>query len=171
MERSGHGDSSRFASVRLCLLCLGVILDAPQLTAPVPRERAGPFVDRSQRVGVGAVERSASVAAHVDEPDVEQHLQMFRHRRLREPERDRDVADRALFGPRYSRISRRRGSATALKVSEVVEARGTTAIIFPYRNMSSSTLYTGPSAKGRFQSAERAVPTLRQLQPTNLLSA
>src|SRR5438445_3262442 len=34
-------------------------------------------------------------------------------------------------------MSRRRDSATALKMSDVTVARGTTPIIFPYRNMSS----------------------------------
>jgi hypothetical protein len=38
---------------------------------------------------------------------------------------------------RYSKISRRRGSATALKASEVVEARGMERNIYLYRNMSS----------------------------------
>lgn len=83
----------------LGLFRLGVIFDAAQLTAPIPGERAGPFVHWSQCVGIGAVERAASVAAHVDEADVQQNLQMLRYRRLRETERDRDVANRALLGP------------------------------------------------------------------------
>src|SRR5437667_3484312 len=37
-------------------------------------------------------------------------------------------------------MSRRRGSAIALNASDVVVARGTTTIIFPYRNMSSAAL-------------------------------
>src|SRR5215218_6007983 len=49
---------------------------------------------------------------------------------------------------RKVRMSRRRGSATALKMSEVVAARGTVTIVFPYGNMSSDGAIDRPYEGG-----------------------
>jgi len=58
-----------------------------QLLGPVVGEHAAPVVHGSQRVEVGAVFHLASLATHVDKINAEQHLQMFRDRRLVQLER------------------------------------------------------------------------------------
>jgi hypothetical protein len=115
-----------------------MLLDAKQLLAPVALEPAGPFMQRPDCFGVGAIEDAAPFATHVDQADLAQHLQMFGNRWLPEAERRDHVADRTFlgrkvvedfaspgFGYRVERI-RRRGGARH------------TAFLFRYGNMSSS---------------------------------
>src|ERR671913_923025 len=80
-------------------LLLGVCLDSSQLSAPVPRKHAAPVVDRAQRLGVDPVQGAPAVPPHVYKPDVSQHLQVLRHRRLPQLERVRDVGHRPLVAP------------------------------------------------------------------------
>src|SRR5262245_47011336 len=75
---------------------LGALLDASQLTLPIALELARPLVERSDGLWIGAIERLPPVAPHVHEPDVAQDAQVFRDRRLRQVQRDDDLADRPL---------------------------------------------------------------------------
>src|SRR5262245_52528429 len=60
---------------------------------PVLLEDPCPLVKRTDCVRVGAVEHLASVTPEAHEPDVTQHLEVLRHRRLTEIEVRNDVAD------------------------------------------------------------------------------
>ena len=52
-----------------------------------------PFVQRPDRLGVGAIERLPAVAPHVHQADVAQHLRCFETDGCVEAERRDDVAD------------------------------------------------------------------------------
>lgn len=69
------------------------LLDSRELSAPVALEPAGPVVHRLNLIGVGAVERLPSMAAHHYQTDVVKHAQVLRHGRLRETKGKNDVAD------------------------------------------------------------------------------
>jgi hypothetical protein len=82
-----------------------------------------PVVNRSQRVGFCSVQNPSAIPPHRHQPDIAQHLQVFRHRGLLEGKSVGDFANRSLFGrnefenvpttrfgDRVERI-RRRGSA------------------------------------------------------------
>ena len=60
---------------------------------PVLLEHPRPLVKGPNGVRVGAVEHLASVTPEAHEPDVTEHLEMLRHRRLTEIEVLDDVAD------------------------------------------------------------------------------
>jgi hypothetical protein len=60
---------------------------------PVLLENSRPFVERADRIRVGAVEHLATVAAKAHETDMPKHLEVLRHRRLTEIEVLDDVAD------------------------------------------------------------------------------
>src|SRR4051812_19150018 len=101
------------------------------------REHAAPVVNGAKRFGVDAIHRAASVAADAHQPDIAEHLQVLRNRRLSELECVRDVGHRLLvasneledvtatrFGDRVERIRVRRG------------ARHDDSYTFPYGNVS-----------------------------------
>src|ERR1700676_1808740 len=77
---------------------LRAFLHAGQLMTPVSLKRAGPFMQRSDRLGVGAIEHLAAIAADVNQADFEQHAEVFGDGRLREIESGDDVVDGALLG-------------------------------------------------------------------------
>src|SRR5580658_5200772 len=58
-------------------LPLCVFLRAVQLMLPEPLERAGPLVQRTDRLRVHSVEHPASLPACIHQPNVEQHTQML----------------------------------------------------------------------------------------------
>jgi hypothetical protein len=60
---------------------------------PVLLENSRPFVERADRIRVGAVEHLATVAAKAHETDMPKHLEVLRHRGLTEIEVLDDVAD------------------------------------------------------------------------------
>jgi hypothetical protein len=49
---------------------LGAFLDTIQLVPPETLELPGPVMERSDRVGVGSIQHSPALAAHVNEADV-----------------------------------------------------------------------------------------------------
>jgi hypothetical protein len=55
-------------------------------------------MERPNRLGIGSIEHSATIAAHVDEADVRKHPQVLRDRRLLQPQGGHDLADGA-FAP------------------------------------------------------------------------
>ena len=102
-------------------------------------------MQRPDGFGVGAVEHVASLAPDVDQADVAQHLQMLRHGRLAHPEAVDDVADRAFVGGEEREDVPPPRFGNGVERSDVVAARGTIAIIFPYRNMSSTAAKAAPN--------------------------
>ena len=78
-------------------------------------------MERSDPLCVGAIENLTAVTPHVHQADVTKHAEVLGDRRLREAQRDNDVADGTLAGRKIVQDVRRRGSAMALKVSDVVE--------------------------------------------------
>src|SRR5579864_502154 len=83
--------------VALALGALGALLDAAQLVPPEALELARPVVERPERIGVGAVEHPAPVAAHVDQADVAEHAEVLRDGRLLDAQAGRDLPDRTLL--------------------------------------------------------------------------
>src|SRR5579863_7427583 len=63
---------------------------------PEALELARPFMQRPDRLGIGAIEHLPAGAAHVDQADVAQHAQVLRDGRLLELQRGDQVADRTL---------------------------------------------------------------------------
>ena len=63
-----------------------------------------------------------TISSHPDKPDIPQHSQMLRDRRLLHLQTHRDVTNSPLLKRQIFKISRRRGSATALKESKVLFA-------------------------------------------------
>lgn len=117
-------------------MTLGAFLDSTELTPPIPFEPAGPLVERSDRVGVGAIKNLPAITPQVDEADVAKHAKMLGDRRLRQRERHDDVPDRTL--PRHEVIE---DVAAAWFRDRVENVRGRggarhDGIIFLYRNMS-----------------------------------
>ena len=88
-------------------------------------ESIGPLVKRSNRVDVGAIEHLLAVAPHLDQPDIAEDPQVFRDRRLREPERLDNRGD-GMFVTRQkiqNRPALRLGDR--VETSELVAARAT----------------------------------------------
>src|SRR4029078_7813208 len=84
---------------------LRVGFDPAQLATPVLSEQAAPVVNGAKRVGIGSIERPPPVAAHRDQVDIEQDLEVFGHRRLLERERVGESAARRLSpGGRYGEL-------------------------------------------------------------------
>src|SRR4029079_1528898 len=123
---------------------LRVGFDPAQLATPVLSEQAAPVVNDAKRVGIGSIERPPPVAAHRDQVDIEQDLEVFGHRRLLERERVGDLADRSLFagdefenlpspwfGDGVERIRRRGGACHRrqlyIPIWEYVKRRGRAA--------------------------------------------
>jgi hypothetical protein len=79
-------------------IALGAFFDSPELVAPVAFESAGPFVERSDPLGVRAIETLAAIAAHLDQTDVAKHAKVLGDRRLCEAEGYNDVAHGTLAG-------------------------------------------------------------------------
>src|SRR5258708_39206339 len=77
-------------------LPLGAFLDAVQVMPPETLELAAPLVERPDRLGVGAIEHLAPVAAHADEADVAQHAEVLRDGGLPDAQGGRDVSHRPL---------------------------------------------------------------------------
>jgi hypothetical protein len=107
---------------------------------------------------------------------------------LGQPERDGDVADGALFrteilenlaaarfGDGVERVGcgrRTRHAPNHIPMREYVKPQTSRpASARASARQAARPVYWASSARGRFQSAERAVPTPRQLNATNLLSA
>jgi hypothetical protein len=108
-----------------------------QLMPPETFELSRPFVKRPDRIGIGPIQPSPAVAADVDETNLQQHAQVFRHRRLLKAQGSDDVSDWAFleseivqyfaaarFGDRVEGIRRRSGSWHGANIT------------FPYGNMS-----------------------------------
>jgi hypothetical protein len=77
---------------------LGSFLDARKLVAPEALKGAGPFMERADGFGVGAIEHLAAVPANVNEADFEQDAKMLGDGGLGKPEGGDDSADGALVG-------------------------------------------------------------------------
>jgi Sigma-70 region 2 len=96
-----------------CELALEIVEPGLPLL-PVRRE---PFVDRLQSLGADAVQATLRVGAHVDQAGVAQNAQVLRDRRLAEPERADEVADRTL------RLLQEIKDAAAVGLAQGVEHR------------------------------------------------
>ena len=64
---------------------------------PEAFELSRPFVQRTNRFGVGSIQHSAAVAADVDETNVQQYAQVFRHRWLPQAHGCHDISDRTFL--------------------------------------------------------------------------
>ena len=94
-------------------------------------------MQRPNAFRIGLVQLLPSVAAHPHQAHVPQHAQMLRYRRLVDAKHGHNLVHRVLALASSIRISRRRGSATALNASEVVAARAMMKTnICRYGNMS-----------------------------------
>src|ERR1700719_243453 len=122
---------------------LRALFHAGQLMPPVSLERAGPFVERADRLRVGAVEHLAAIAAGVHQADLEQHAKGPGDGRLRQVESGDDVVYGALLG--YEKAE----NVAAAGFSHGIEGVGGGGgarhgkIIFLYRNMSSGIFPPG----------------------------
>jgi hypothetical protein len=96
----------------------GLLLDAEQLVGPEAFEELGPVVDGFEFLAIDRVEALETIGCG-------------------QPSRTTKSVTGISPSARVSRTCRRLGSATALKGSSVVAARGIWIIIFPYGNMSS----------------------------------
>jgi hypothetical protein len=76
----------------------GPLFHARQLMAPEALERARPFVNRPDGLGVGAIEHLAPLSPYVHQTDIAEHLEMLGNGGLREAERRNDVRDWPLGG-------------------------------------------------------------------------
>src|SRR5580692_292894 len=76
---------------------LSLLLHPTQLMLPVPLKRAGPLVQRPDRLRVHSVHHFASLPSYVHQPNVQQHPKMFRHRRLFQLQRRHNLAHRPLL--------------------------------------------------------------------------
>jgi hypothetical protein len=112
------------------------LFDAGKLMPPVALECTSPFMQRPDRLGVGAIEHLAAVAAHVDEAHFEQYAEVLGNGRLREIESGNDVVYGALLG--YEERENVTAARFGHGVKGVGGGRGARhgMIIFPYRNMS-----------------------------------
>jgi hypothetical protein len=136
------------ASARL-RAALGAFLDPGELMPPIAFECAGPLVKRTNRTGVRAIPDLTAVAPARTRPTSRSTRRCF--------ETDGCASTRASTmsetgcssAARKLRIARRWGSATALNTSELVAARGTPAIIFPLRNMSSPDQFNDACSEAR----------------------
>src|ERR1700730_849970 len=126
---------------------LRALFHAGQLMPPVSLKRAGPFMERADRLGVGAIEHLAAIAAHVHEADLEQHAKVLGDGRLRQVESGDDVVYGALLG--YEEAQ----NVAAAGFGHGVEGVGSGGSarhgrnIFLYGNMS-STIFSGPELPG-----------------------
>jgi hypothetical protein len=77
---------------------LRAFLYASKLVRPVTFERASPFMERPNCLGVGAIEHLAAVAADVHQADFEEHTEVLGDRGLREIKSGDDVVYGALLG-------------------------------------------------------------------------
>ena len=104
----------------------------PQLSTPVLGKHASPVVNRAKCFCVGSIQNLAAVAPHRDEVHVAKHLQMLSHTDgcSSSSASAISVTDRSSDAMN-SRICRRRGSAIALKGSELVEARAMDCLYIP----------------------------------------
>ena len=64
---------------------------------PEALEGLGPFVQRADGGGVGAIQHLPALAASADESDGAQHPEMLGHGGLRQAQVDHDVANRTLL--------------------------------------------------------------------------
>ena len=125
------------ASCERALVAFGAFFDSLELVTPLAFEPAGPFMQRLESVPGSCDRAPVFHPPRVDQPDVAQHSQMLRDRRLRRgraPRRSRSPAVRRrreledVAAPWFS---------NRVEGVELVAARGMKAIIFLYRNMSS----------------------------------
>src|ERR1700688_674770 len=77
---------------------LRAFLYASKLVRPVTFKRASPFMQRPDRLGVGAIKHLAAVAADANQANFEQHAEVLGDGGLREIESGDDVVDGALLG-------------------------------------------------------------------------
>jgi len=125
---------------------LRAFLYASQLMRPVTFKRAGPFMERPDRLGVGAIKHLAAVAADVNQANFEQHAEVLGDGGLREMESGDDVVYGALLG--YEE----RENVAPAGFGDGVEGVGGGGgarherIIFLYGNM--SRVIFGPPARG-----------------------
>src|SRR5438094_7070307 len=106
---------------------------------PVLLKDSGPFMKRTNRVRVRAIEHLPSVPPGAHEPDVAQHPEVLRHGRLTDSELRDNVGDVTLAWRQVHE------DVAALRLSDGVEdvggrrgARHEREYIFPLRNMSST---------------------------------
>jgi len=119
-------------------LRFGAFLDAIQLVGPIALECSGPLMQGLDRLGVGAVELVAAIAARLDEADVAQHAEVFGHRRLIESQDGHDLAHRKLFHDKQGKnLPAPRLSHRVENIGSGCSARHEKEATFPYGNMSS----------------------------------
>jgi len=97
-------------------IALSAFLDARELVVPVAFKSAGPFVERSDLWSVRAIEDLAAVTAYIDQADVAQDPEVFGDGRLREAQRDNDVAD-GMFPGREKLREKNRGPLIRRKLT------------------------------------------------------
>jgi hypothetical protein len=114
------------------------LFHAGKLMPPVSLERASPFMQRPNRIGVGAIEHLAAVAAHVNEANFEQYAEVLGDGRLRQLKSGDDVVYGALL--RYKEAENVATAGFGHGVKGVGGGGGARheRIIFLYRNMSST---------------------------------
>jgi hypothetical protein len=115
---------------------LSAFFHASELMPPVLLEPASPFMERPDRLGIGAIEHLAAVAADVNEANLEQHAEVLGDGRLRQIECGDDVVYGALL--RYEEAENVAAAGFGHGVKGVGGGGGARHewIIFPYRNMS-----------------------------------
>ena len=88
----------------------------------------------ADRFGVGSIEDPAAIAALEHQADVAQHAEMFRNRRLRQMDVRHNITHRPFPEGKIAQdfAAPRLGSATALKASDVVAARGMYSRLYSY---------------------------------------
>ena len=96
---------------------------AGRTLVPEPLEPAGPLVDPPQPAGVNAVQALLACLAVPHQPDLPEHSQVSDARGWAIPSSWANSVTGSSPARRSTRISRRCGSAIALKASDVVAAR------------------------------------------------
>jgi hypothetical protein len=77
--------------------CFRPLFHAGELVPPVTLKRAGPFMQRLNGVGVGAVKHLTALPPDIHETDLQKHAEVFRDGRLRQIEIHNDVVYGALL--------------------------------------------------------------------------
>jgi hypothetical protein len=120
--------------------CFRPLFHAGELVPPVTLKRAGPFMQRLNGVGVGAVKHLTALPPHAHQTDFQKYAEVFGDGRLRQIEIHNDIVYGALL--RYEKRKNVAAAGFGHGVKGVGGGGGARhgRIIFPYRNMSSEKL-------------------------------